>query len=435
MKPSARSRSYKWWVVGMLWSVCFFNYADRQAIFSVFPLLTADLHLSDVQLGIIGSSFMWAYAFFGPVAGWTCDVVSRRTLVIGGLVAWSGATLATAHAHDFHELVLWRVISGLAEAFYFPASISLISDFHGVDTRSRAMSLHQSSVYAGSAVGGALCGILAQAFGRWQVSFVVFGALGIALAVLLTQTLVEPPRGLSDAYVAPAVSRSSLITRLKPLLSSPRVLLLVAAFIGANFVAVIFLSWMPAFLYRRFHLGLAMSGIDGTLYLSAACCVGTLLGGWLADRLSSGSRRGAKRIRSGRMLTQSLGLLAGAPFLLLAGLGRSLAVVLVAVTCFGVCKGIYDSNIWASLYDLIEVEQRGTAVGFMNSLGWLGGGVAPVAVAVGAAHFGIGPCISATAVIYAGFGIALLAAASARSDRQPSYAAATPPYSSDRRLR
>jgi len=85
----------------MLWSVCFFNYADRQAIFSVFPLLTADLHLSDVQLGIIGSSFMWAYAFFGPVAGWTCDVVSRRTLVIGGLVAWSGATLATAHAHKF----------------------------------------------------------------------------------------------------------------------------------------------------------------------------------------------------------------------------------------------------------------------------------------------------------------------------------------------
>jgi hypothetical protein len=55
-------RSYKWLVVGMLWFVCFFNYADRQAIFSVFPLIKQQLALTDVQLGVVGAAFMWMYA-------------------------------------------------------------------------------------------------------------------------------------------------------------------------------------------------------------------------------------------------------------------------------------------------------------------------------------------------------------------------------------
>ena len=415
----------------MLWWVCFFNYADRQAIFSVFPLLSADLRLSDVQLGVVGSSFMWAYAVCGPLAGWTCDLVSRRRLVIGGLLVWSGATLATAHAHGFHELLLWRAVSGLAEAFYFPASISLISDFHAADTRSRAMSIHQSSVYVGSAVGGALSGSLAQYSGRWQTSFVLFGALGILVAVVLVPTLKEPPRGFSDAYVMPASAQRSLADRVVGVLASGRVVLLIAAFIGANFVAVIFLSWMPLYLYRRFHLGLAMSGIDGTLYLSAACCVGTLLGGWLADRLSADWRRRTGRTHGARMLTQSMGLLAGVPFLVLAGMGRNVGLVLLAVTCFGICKGVYDSNIWAALYDFIEVEQRGTAVGLMNSLGWLGGGLAPIAVGMGAARFGIGPCISATALIYGAFGVALFRAAGSVSVRMRNYRVDSAPVSSE----
>ena len=62
--------TYKWWVVAMLWFVCFFNYADRQAIFSVFELLKSEMNLSDVQLGIVGASFMWVYAAIGPIAGW-----------------------------------------------------------------------------------------------------------------------------------------------------------------------------------------------------------------------------------------------------------------------------------------------------------------------------------------------------------------------------
>ena len=76
--PWQQNLTYKWLVIGMLWFVCFFNYADRQAIFSVFPLLKDQLHLSNVQLGIVGGSFTWMYALLGPFAGSLCDRFPRK---------------------------------------------------------------------------------------------------------------------------------------------------------------------------------------------------------------------------------------------------------------------------------------------------------------------------------------------------------------------
>src|SRR5687768_8588172 len=121
------TKSYKWWVVVMLWFVCFFNYADRQAIFSVFPLLKSEMGLSDVQLGIVGSSFMWVYAGFGALAGLVGDRLKRRTLIIGGLIFWSLITVATALSTTYAHLVIFRALEGFGEAFYFPASMSMLS--------------------------------------------------------------------------------------------------------------------------------------------------------------------------------------------------------------------------------------------------------------------------------------------------------------------
>jgi MFS family permease len=188
--------SYKWFVVGMLWMVCFFNYADRQAVFSVFPLIERRFALTPVQLGVIGSSFMWMYALFGPLAGWLCDRFSRKRLILGALLFWSAATGATALAHSYWQLVFLRALGGLGEAFYFPASMSLISDYHR-ETRSRAMAIHQSSVYAGTIAGGTVSGILGQYYG-WQWSFLVFGACGVLLALALWPLLRESPRGMAD---------------------------------------------------------------------------------------------------------------------------------------------------------------------------------------------------------------------------------------------
>src|SRR3954467_14145578 len=81
--------NYKWYVVGMLWFISFFNYADRQAIFSVFPLLERQIGLTPVQLGLLGSSFAWVYGLMGPFAGFVVDRMKRKTAILSGLQIWS----------------------------------------------------------------------------------------------------------------------------------------------------------------------------------------------------------------------------------------------------------------------------------------------------------------------------------------------------------
>ncbi len=416
-----RAKLYRWWVVGMLWFVCLFNYADRQAIFSVFPVLKTHLGMNDFELGIVGSSFMWMYALFGPVAGWLGDRFARKSIIIGALVFWSGATAATALCHTFWELTLVRALGGLGEAFYFPAAMSLISDYHSGATRSRAMSLHQSGVYAGTVLGGTLAGFVAQYYG-WRWSFVVFGAAGSLLGLVLVALLREPKRGQSEPLSngrgsvpkqLQSRARQQAVVRdseregdalriregLQEIFSNRMVAILMMVFIGANFVAVVFLTWMPSFLYRKFQMTLTMAGFNGTAFIQVASVLGVFSGGFLADRL-------ANRRRGGRMLTQATGLIGGVPFLFLTGWTRSLPLLMLAMTAFGYFKGLYDANIFASLYDVVQVRRRAAAAGLLNSIGWLGGGIAPVAVAAASQHFGMSACISATSAIY--FGIACL---------------------------
>lgn len=390
------SEPYTWFVVVMLWFVCFFNYADRQAIFSVFELLKSEMNLSDVQLGIVGASFMWVYAAIGPIAGLVGDRVNRKALIIAGLVFWSLITIATALSTRYSHLVLFRALEGFGEAFYFPASMSLLSDYHGAATRSRAMSIHQSSVYAGTIAGGSVAGVLGQQYG-WRSSFYLFGSLGILLGVTLLLLLREPVRSTAGdrdpAFPAQSKRQTGLLRPFGELFANPMVRILIVVFIGANFVAMIFLTWMPSFLYRKFNLSLAMSGVSATVYLQIASVLGVISGGILADRL-------ARKNRAGRMLTQAIGLSLGVPFIFLAGWTLSVPVVILALAGFGYFKGLYDANIWASLHDVVRPERRASAVGVMNSIGWVGGGVAPVAIAAASNRFGMGACISANSVIY-----------------------------------
>jgi len=379
----------KWVLVALLWFVCFFNYADRQAIFSVFPLLKAEMGLSDVQLGVVGAAFMWVYAAIGPIAGMVGDRVQRKTLIVGGLVFWSLITICTALSTNYAQLVLFRAREGFGEAFYFPASMSMISAYHSGDTRSRAMSMHQSSVYAGTIAGGTFAGMLGQHYG-WRSGFYVFGGLGVLLGLVLLTVLKEPAR-------APLTERTK--GSIRGLFDNPMVAILIAVFAGANFVAMIFLTWLPSFLFTKFHMSLSLSGFSSTAYLQLASVLGVLTGGLLADKLS-------RKYRGGRMMTQAIGLFCGVPFIFLTGWTLSVPVLILAMTGFGYFKGLYDANIFASLHDVVRQEHRATAVGVMNSIGYLGGGIAPVAIAAAAGRYGMSASISANSLVY--LGVALL---------------------------
>jgi MFS family permease len=402
------ARVYPWLAVAMLWAVCLLNYADRQSIYSVFPLLKVEFRLTDIELGVIAGSFMWVYAAFGPAAGWLADRVSGKWLVLGALAFWSAMTAMTAIADGYHMLAAVRALGGLGEAFYFPAAMTLIARYHGTETRSRAMAIHQSAVYTGTVAGGALSAIIAERAG-WREGFVLFGLVGVVVAAVLSFTLREP--GASLDTVSDIGQPADFWTSIREVLTNRKVLLLTGVFAGANFVAVVFLVWLPTFLRDKFHMGLASAGLNSVLSLQLASIAGVLLAGFAADRSVLSSRWTRRQV-------QGCGLVMGVPCLFLLGRAPTVGTLLAAMIGFGMCKGIYDSNIWASLYDVVPVARRGVAAGLMNSIGWLGAGAAPIAAAAGAKRFGFSACLSATSVIYLVLAVPMLWPARA-SSRMP----------------
>jgi sugar phosphate permease len=390
------SNRYRWTVVGMLWCVCFFNYADRQAIFSIFPLLQKEFGLDAVQLGLLGSAFAWVYGVSGPVAGIVVDRVRRKTSILGGLQFWSVVCAASALSRTFRQLFLFRAAEGLGEAVYYPASVSLISDYHGKLTRSRAFGILVTSVYVGTVGGSLWAGFMAERLG-WRSSLAILGIAGCGLGIALLFMLREIPRGSADDQIANA-SRSTLSDEISAIAGTPTALTLMLVFICANFVALVLLTWMPAYLYGRFHLSLARAALMATCYPQAGSMCGAFFGGYLADRLVRTNVRG-------RIITQAIGVLAGAPFVVLCGLSTSLPLTIGALVCWGFLKGMYDANIFASVFDVVRPAARGTVTGFMNCTGWLiGGGSAPVLIGLLSRHVGMGLSIalSATAYLIAG---------------------------------
>lgn len=153
------------------------------------------------------------------------------------------------------------------------------------------------------------------------------------------------------------------------------------AFLGANFVATIFLTWTPTFLVEKFGYSLGAAGLNGTLFIHLASAASAPLAGIAADRL-------ARRFAGGRIAVQACGLLVGAAFVATVGLCTTTPVLLLAMTVFGLCKGCYDAGIFASLFDQVEPEARASAAGIMNTVGWGGGALGPLFVGLATRYGG-----------------------------------------------
>lgn len=395
---------YPWTLVGLLWFCGFFNYADRQAVYNVFPALQGEFGLSNAQLGALATSFMIVYALSAPFAGFLVDLASRRFLIVSGLGFWSLICAATGFARSFPQLLFFRAAEGLGESFYFPASMTILADYHAPTTRSRAMSIHQTSVYVGSAGGGVLAGALGEAFG-WRAPFWLLGLLGMIYAGWLGRWIIEPVRGKSEpkragtaeeldsAATEPELAspRPSLVRNLLEIVAAPAAAILLLVFIGANFVATAFMTWLTMFLFGKFGMSMAQSSLASAVWPMASL-VGCLCGGYVADL--------AARRPGGRIRVQALGLLCGAPFVLATGAASTLPMAVAALVGVGVCKGVYDANIFASLYDVVRPPLRGTAAGLMNTVGWTGGSLAPIVVGILADYRGLGLAIASTAGVY-----------------------------------
>jgi len=376
--------SSRWLPVALLWVVALLNYLDRQVIFSLFPLLQKDLQLSSLQLGLLSTAFLWIYAAASPLGGFLADRYGRKRVVVVSLLLWSAITWATGQARSLNELLAARAFMGLSEACYLPAALALIAAHHTGATRSLATGIHQSGIYAGIVLGGVGGGWLGERFG-WRFPFTVLGLIGLGYCVFLL-LLKEAPGEPSER------SGVSLTHTASHLLRKPAFLALLAVFAATSIANWLIYTWMPVYLYEKFGMSLAQAGFSATFYMQAGSFAGILAGGALADRWS-------RTNSNGRVFTQALGLVAAAPFLILAGVTGTPVVLLAGLAVFGIARGMYDCNWMPVLCQIAPSQMRSTGYGLLNMAGTFAGGTVAALAGGLKATLGIGMMLQAAGAI------------------------------------
>lgn len=366
------------------------NYGDRTAISSVFPLLHAEFNATDVELGAIGTAFLWAYASASPFAGMFADRFSRSRIVAGSLAAWSLITLITAFTTSIGQILVSRVILGFTEAAYLPAAIALIADYHSSKTRATAIGLHTAGLTFGLIAGGAGAGYIGEHYG-WRTTFIVLGVLGLGLAafaVFYLRDNLTPEEPAKEAGVA----REPLLQSVAKLVRIPSYLVLMAQAMIVSVGTWIFLNWLPLYFKETYNMSLAAAGFAGTFMLQGAATIGLIGGGVLSDRLSGAMPRR-------RMLIQSVCYVLSAPFLL-AFIGQpELLFLNVCIFFFSLVQRIGLSNETPLVCDLLAPQHRSTAVGLMNTANCFAGGIGILVAGYLKSAYGLGAVFAGISVI------------------------------------
>ena len=344
-----------WGVVALMWVAYFLNYADRQLVFSIFPVLRSELRFTDAQLGLVGSIFLWVYAFMSPVAGQIGDRMSKRSLVVASLLLWSAATALTGMSRSPSWVLGCRALIGVVEALFMPAAVALIAAAFPPEGRSRAIGVYGTAQVMGSAMGGSFGGWMAEHH-DWRWAFYSLGVVGILFAgpcvALLRKTCDEPPPAPRAEWSVAALARV------------PSYGALCLSFPTFCFALWLVYAWLPDYFHERFRLGMGEAGFAAAAVPQGATMVGLLLGGMAADRLFRFTNKA-------RFWLLVAGLIIIAPSLCLVAQADTFDLARVAAAGFGLGCGLFMANLFPSSFDVVPERVRASAVGGLNLIGGL----------------------------------------------------------------
>ena len=351
--------------LGLLMIVYAFNMLDRQIVTILVEPMKADLGLADWQIGMMsGLAFALFYTLLGIPLARIADRGNRVGMISISLLVWSAFTALCGIARNFTELLLARVGVGVGEAGCTPAAHSLITDYVPREKRGWALALYSLGVPLGSLAGLVLGGFLLASLG-WRAAFFAAGLPGIGLAVIVWFALEEPrrKRGAPVLSPPPQISLKEVLATLKGLRS---------------FWLISFGTAMSAFgyygqaaffgsLYMRTHeAGLAalaaswgvppsvMLGLTLGLMVGVLGMIGTLIGGWLADRAGRAGIAGYVRVPSATLVFAAL-LFGGAA--LADSIGLSFMLLGGAILAHALNYG----SVYAAVQTLVRPSMRAMA--------------------------------------------------------------------------
>jgi MFS family permease len=339
-----------WFSVVVLFAINILNFYDRHVPGALVEPMRKEFHLTDTQIGLLGSAFIWIYAIVGVPLGRIADSASRRKLLAWGVVIWTALTASAGLATSYAVLLFSRVGVGVGEAACAPTATSWLGDLFPTAKRSRVLALFMLGVPVGGALGYFFSGPLAETYG-WRAAM-VFAAAPALLLVPALLMLREPRRGASELHHATPM-RSSMWS----VLGIPTFWWIVASGALLNFNAYAFATFLPAFLSRVHGLSLAKSGITtGIVYLAGGVS-GGVVAGYLGDSI-------VHRRKDGRMLSAALLALVAIPFacagILQPAGSLYLAMVFLALTYASLST--YYGLVYSAIQDIIAPNQRGSAM-------------------------------------------------------------------------
>ncbi|HXA92197.1 MAG TPA: MFS transporter [Steroidobacteraceae bacterium] len=341
-----------WYMVGILMLCYTLSYADRQILAFLVGPLKHDLDISDTQVGLLqGAAFALVYTFFGLPMGALADRLSRRNLVAIGVVVWSLATSVSSIARSFVSLGAARMGVGLGEATLSPCAFSMITDSFPKERLSTALSVYTMGIQLGSGLALVIGGVVAQAVSHmnpirlpgigfiaaWRVTFLIDGAPGLLVALLLT-TVRESARRALLLDSSGRAAQLRLVDALAQIRARWRSVAGIAAMISCQATCnYVLLTWGPTFFERMHHWPKDRTGLVLGLTTLGCGCLGLLVGGRVSD---GWQRRGVidGPLRVGMISLVGMALLL-APATLFASASWTVAALIGAVFCIGLPIG------------------------------------------------------------------------------------------------
>jgi MFS family permease len=300
----AQKNLYPWTALTMLTSLNLLNYADRNVLFAVQPLIQDEFHINKAQVGFLTSAFLLCYMVAAPFVGPLADRYSRKLIISLGAVFWSGLTLLTAVTHNYSELLVRHILVGVGEATFATIAPTFVVDLFSENTRGRILGVFYLAIPVGSAAGYLLGSYLAPSHG-WRFPFYIAAVPGFVLAISVL-FLNEPERGRTDSPQG-TPERTTIFGLAK----NPAFLTATLGMAMMTFSLGGIQVWMPQFLYSERHYSLASANFDFGIIVVVDGVLASLIGGWLGDYL-------LPRMKSSYYFVSAVSMALGIPFLILA---------------------------------------------------------------------------------------------------------------------
>ena len=291
----------------VLASIYVFNYIDRQLMAILIEPVKLEFGISDTGIGLLsGVTFAVFYTVFGFPLGRLSDRVGRKPVIAFSCIAWSLMTMLCGMAGNFMTLLLARIGVAVGEAGGTAPSVAMVSDLYPANRRSTALAFLMLGSSLGAIVGLGLGGWIAQHHG-WRYAFLLIGAPGIFLGLLLLLTVRAPKPVMPVSNTVTA--EDGWLATLVELFRMPSFIWLVLTGGAAAIAGYAIGTWSPSFLIRSHGLNLQQAGFLVGVVGGTGSTIGTLVCGVLTDRM-------ARRDAGWQIGVPLLGTLISIPFAL-----------------------------------------------------------------------------------------------------------------------